>query len=73
MHEIDSETIETCEKFNTSEHLSIVSHCAHPVILNGGTILNVGLAPGLTGMNYVLFEFPGLFPQKKMSISKKSI
>ncbi|CAF1013350.1 unnamed protein product [Adineta steineri] len=59
MHEIDSKTIETCSKFNVSEHLPIVSHCAHAVILNDGTILNVGLASSLTGMNYVLFEFPG--------------
>jgi hypothetical protein len=65
MHEIDSKTIETCSKFNISEHLPVVSHCAHPVILNNGTILNVGLASSLTGMNYVLFEFPGLKNAKK--------
>jgi carotenoid cleavage dioxygenase-like enzyme len=59
MHEIDSTTIETCSKFNAAEHLPVVSHCAHPIILPDGTILNVGLASGLTGMNYVLFEFPG--------------
>ena len=59
MHEIDSRTLETCSKFNISERMSIVSHCAHPVILNDKTILNVGLASSLTGMNYVVFEFPG--------------
>jgi hypothetical protein len=59
MHEIDSQTIETRSKYNVSDHLPIVSHCAHPNILNNGTILNVGLASSLTGMNYVLFEFPG--------------
>lgn len=59
MHEIDPKTIETCSKFNVSEHLPIVTHCAHPVILNDGTILNVGLSSSITGMNYVLFEFPG--------------
>lgn len=58
MHEIDCVTIETRSKFNTSDYLSIVSHCAHPVILPDGTILNVGLNAGLTGMNYVLFEYP---------------
>ncbi|CAF0942936.1 unnamed protein product [Rotaria sordida] len=60
MHEIDAKTIETCSKFNVSDHISIVSHCAHPIILDDGTILNVGLSPSLMGMNYVLFEFPGL-------------
>ena len=60
MHEIDSVTIETRSKFNTSEYLPVVSHCAHPVILNDGTILNVGLSTSLMGMYYVLFEFPGL-------------
>lgn len=58
MHEIDSETIKTCSKFNVGEYLPVVSHCAHPVHLNDGTILNVGLSSSLTGMNYVLFEFP---------------
>ncbi len=64
MHEIDSETITTCSKFNTSEHLPVVSHCAHPVILNDGTILNVGLSSSLMGMHYVLFEFPGFYRLK---------
>ena len=59
MHEIDAKTIETCSKFNVSEYLPIVSHCAHPIILNDRRILNVGLASSITGMNYVLFEFPG--------------
>ena len=72
MHEIDSETIETRSKFKTNEHLPIVSHCAHPNILNDGTILNVGLASGLTGMNYVLFQFPGTVNQR-MIFEIKSI
>ncbi|UJR25603.1 hypothetical protein I4U23_006947 [Adineta vaga] len=59
MHEIDPNTIETCSKFNVSEHLPVVSHCGHAVILNDGTVLNIGLSSSLTGMNYVLFEFPG--------------
>jgi len=71
MHEIDSKTIETCSKFNISEHLPVVSHCAHPVILNNGTILNVGLSSSLTGMNYVVFEFPGLRNVKNLKNSKK--
>ena len=60
MHEIDVKTIETCSKFNVSDHLPVVTHCAHPVLLNDGTVLNVGLASSLTGMHYVVFEFPGL-------------
>ena len=64
MHEIDSNTIETRSKFKTNEHLPIVSHCAHPNILSDGTILNVGLASSLTGMNYVLFQFPGLINKR---------
>ncbi|CAF2314857.1 unnamed protein product [Rotaria sp. Silwood2] len=59
MHQIDSKTIETRSKFDVSDNISIVSHCAHPIILNDGKILNVGLSPSLIGMNYVLFEFPG--------------
>ncbi|CAF3334375.1 unnamed protein product [Rotaria socialis] len=59
MHEIDPKTIETRSTFNVSEHVPIFSHCAHPVILRDGTILNVGLAASFMGMNYVLFEFPG--------------
>jgi hypothetical protein len=66
MHEIDSKTIETRSKFNVSEHLPVVSHSAHPAILNDGTILNVGLASSLTGMNYVLFEFPGLRDKRQL-------
>ena len=60
MHEIDPKTIETLSKFNVSEHIPIFSHCAHPVILHDGTIVNVGLAASFMGMNYVVFEFPGL-------------
>ena len=60
MYEIDSKTIETRSKFNVDKYASIVCHCAHPVILSNGTILNVGLTPSLMGMSYVLFEFPGL-------------
>jgi len=59
MHEIDQVTIETRSQFNTSDHLPVVTHCAHPVLLSDGTIYNIGLNAGLTGMNYVLFEFPG--------------
>ena len=64
MHEIDVHTIETCSKFNVSDHLPVVTHCAHPVLLNNGTLLNVGLTSSLTGMHYVVFEFPGLPPQR---------
>ena len=59
MHEIDSTTIETRSRFTVSQHLPVISHCAHPAILRDGTILNVGLASSLMGLNYVLFEFPG--------------
>lgn len=59
MHEIDTTSIETLSKFNVNDRIPVVTHCAHPIILTDGTILNVGLAPSLTGMNYVLFEFPG--------------
>ena len=60
MHEIDVKTIETRSKFNVSNQLPVVTHCAHPVLLNNGTLLNVGLASSLTGMHYVVFEFPSL-------------
>lgn len=60
MHEIDSKTIETRSTYNVREHVPIVCHCAHAVVLNDGTVFNVGLASSLTGMNYVLFEYPGL-------------
>ncbi|CAF0916761.1 unnamed protein product [Adineta ricciae] len=59
MHEIDPDSVETVSKFHVGEHVPIVSHCGHAVVLNDGTVLNVGLSSGLTGMNYVIFEFPG--------------
>jgi hypothetical protein len=59
MHEIDSTTIETRTKFNVSEHLPVVTHCAHPITLTDGSLINVGLGSSLTGMHYVIFEFPG--------------
>lgn len=59
MHEVDSTSIETRTKFNVSEYLPVVTHCAHPVVLNDGKVINVGLGSSLTGMNYIVFEFPG--------------
>ena len=59
MYQIDSKTIETLQRYNVSDHLPVVTHCAHPVFFKNGTLLNVGLGPSLTGMNYVLFEYPG--------------
>lgn len=70
MHEIDAETIETRSKFIVSQHLPVMSHCAHPVLLNDGTVLNIGLGSSLMGMNYVLFEFPGL-KEKSVFSSKR--
>lgn len=69
MHEIDSETIETRSKINVSEHVNIVTHCAHPVVLNDGTLINVGLSSSFTGMSYVVFEFPGQRKGEKPPIS----
>lgn len=67
MYEIDANTIETMKRYNVSDRLPVVTHCAHPVLLKGGSLLNVGLGPTLTGMNYVLFEFPGL-DSKQLSL-----
>lgn len=60
MHQVDPETIETRDNFNVSDYLPVVTHCAHPALLNDGTIINVGLGSSFMGMNYVLFEFPGI-------------
>lgn len=58
IHRIDSETLETKEKVNIGEYVSIVNHTSHPHVLKSGTVYNLGMSVSSTGIYHNIVEFP---------------
>ncbi|XP_056646620.1 carotenoid isomerooxygenase [Diorhabda sublineata] len=58
IHRIDSETLETKEKVNIGEYVSIVNHTSHPHVLKSGTVYNLGMSISSSGIYHNIVEFP---------------
>ncbi|XP_039284885.1 carotenoid isomerooxygenase [Nilaparvata lugens] len=58
IHRIDSETLDTLERVNISEHVNIVNHTSHPHVMNDGTVFNVGIGFNCCGPCFNIVKFP---------------
>ncbi|XP_059486295.1 carotenoid isomerooxygenase [Neocloeon triangulifer] len=58
VHRIDPRTLETKDRINLSDFVSIVNHTSHPLVMQDQTVYNIGLRVTATGPRYQIVEFP---------------
>nr|CAD7446287.1 unnamed protein product [Timema bartmani] len=56
IHRIDPTTLDTLERVDVSEHVGIVNHTSHPLIMSDGTVYNLGLNISMIGPSYTIIK-----------------
>lgn len=54
----DSETLETLELVDIKEQTGVITQTSHPVVVEDGSLFNLGLAVTSAGAEYILFGVP---------------
>ncbi|XP_014224940.1 carotenoid isomerooxygenase isoform X1 [Trichogramma pretiosum] len=57
IHRIDPKSLETINKVNVANYVSIVSHTSHPHVMSDGTVYNLGMSITKKGPAYSIVEF----------------
>ncbi|CAH1128203.1 unnamed protein product [Ceutorhynchus assimilis] len=58
IHKIDSKTLETLERVDLSEHISIVNHTSHPHVMEDSSVYNLGMSLYASGPYHSIIHFP---------------
>ncbi|XP_047119258.1 carotenoid isomerooxygenase isoform X1 [Schistocerca piceifrons] len=58
IHRIDPATLDTMDRVNVANYLSIVNHTSHPLVMNDGTVYNIGMTLTASGPHYCVMKFP---------------
>lgn len=58
IHRIDPKTLETLKKVDLNNEIGIVSHTAHPHVMDDGTVYNLGLTVSKKGPAYNIICYP---------------
>ncbi|XP_044252484.1 carotenoid isomerooxygenase-like [Tribolium madens] len=66
IHKIDQVSLETIDRVNVSDFVSIVHHTSHPHVMNDGTVFNLALTTYPTGSYHSIVKFPPKFGKKSM-------
>ena len=53
--------------------MGILNHTSHPHVTNDGGAFNVGQAIGLTGLTYVIMQYPPPSPSKASSVGRARV
>ncbi|XP_065336066.1 carotenoid isomerooxygenase [Cloeon dipterum] len=67
VHRINPCTLETKERINVSDFVSIVNHTSHPLVMQDQTVYNIGLRVTASGPRYQVVQFN---PTDKKGVGK---
>ncbi|XP_050300991.1 carotenoid isomerooxygenase [Anthonomus grandis grandis] len=73
IHRIDPANLDTLERVDLSQHVSIVNHTSHPHVMEDSSVYNIGMTIYPTGPYYSVIHFATRSTAKEMFASGKIV